>query len=85
LKAPPEQVVEKELARHVKFPEVAYLEIETKLRENKVTLKITDFQFLPPHLLDLRTRALPDTTPTSLVGVPDTPYPGCRPRWGSPS
>jgi adenine-specific DNA-methyltransferase len=43
----PDQVVEKELSKYVKFPEVAYLEIETKLRNQEVTLKIVDFQ-LPP-------------------------------------
>ena len=43
----PDQVVEKELAKYVKFPEVAYLEIETKVKDNEVTLKIADFQ-LPP-------------------------------------
>jgi len=43
----PDQVIEKELAKYVKFPEVAYLEIETKAKGNEVTLKITDFQ-LPP-------------------------------------
>jgi adenine-specific DNA-methyltransferase len=43
----PEQVVEKELSGYVKFPEVAYLEIETKFKKGEVTLKITDFQ-LPP-------------------------------------
>ena len=40
-------MVEKELARSVKFPEVAYLEIATKVKVKEVTLKITDFQ-LPP-------------------------------------
>ncbi len=44
----PEEVVEKELLPHVKFVEVAYLEIETKIKKgNEVTLKITDFQ-IPP-------------------------------------
>ncbi len=43
----PEQVVEKELAKYVKFPEVAYLEIETKVNGKELGLKITDFQ-LPP-------------------------------------
>ena len=43
----PDQVVEKELAKYVKFPEVAYLELETKVNGNELTLKITDFQ-LPP-------------------------------------
>ena len=43
----PDQIVEKELSKYVKFPEVAYLEIETKVQKKEVTLKITDFQFLP--------------------------------------
>ncbi|MGQ9847921.1 MAG: DNA methyltransferase [Bacteroidales bacterium] len=43
----PDQVVEKELSKYIKFPEVAYLEIETKIKSNEVILKITDFQ-LPP-------------------------------------
>jgi len=44
----PEEVVEKELLPHVKFAEVAYLEIETKIKKgNEVTLKITDFQISP--------------------------------------
>ncbi len=43
----PDQVVEKELINHVKFPEVAYLEIETHVQRLNVILKITDFQ-LPP-------------------------------------
>lgn len=43
----PDQVVEKELAKYVKFPEVAYLDIETKVKNQEVTLKIVDFQ-VPP-------------------------------------
>ncbi|WP_199676840.1 MULTISPECIES: site-specific DNA-methyltransferase [unclassified Petrotoga] len=43
----PDQVVEKELAKYIKFPEVAYLEIDTKTKGNEVVLKITDFQ-IPP-------------------------------------
>lgn len=44
----PEEVVEKELLPHVKFAEVAYLEIETKTKKgNEITLRITDFQ-IPP-------------------------------------
>ncbi|MEM3830571.1 MAG: hypothetical protein QXP36_15395, partial [Conexivisphaerales archaeon] len=31
----------------VKFPELAYLEIETKVEDRAVTLKITDFQLSP--------------------------------------
>ncbi len=43
----PNEVVEKELLKHIKFPEVAYLEIETKAKGNEVTLRITDFQLSP--------------------------------------
>ncbi len=43
----PDQIVEKEIAGYVKFPEVAYLEIETGVNGNEVALTITDFQ-LPP-------------------------------------
>ncbi|WEU40172.1 MAG: site-specific DNA-methyltransferase [Candidatus Odinarchaeum yellowstonii] len=42
-----EDIVEKELSKYVKFPEVAYLELETKVKENEVTLKIIDFQLAP--------------------------------------
>ena len=37
----------KELGKYVKFPEVAYLEIETRVKGKKATLKITDFQLAP--------------------------------------
>ena len=43
----PDQIVEKELAKYVKFPEVAYLEIDTETNRNEVMLRIADFQ-LPP-------------------------------------
>jgi len=43
----PDQVVAKELGPHIKFPEVAYLEVETEVKGKEVILKITDFQ-LPP-------------------------------------
>ncbi|MBP9019706.1 MAG: site-specific DNA-methyltransferase, partial [Bacteroidales bacterium] len=43
----PDEAVEKELLPHIKFVEVAYLEIETKVNGNEVILKITDFQ-IPP-------------------------------------
>jgi adenine-specific DNA-methyltransferase len=43
----PGQMVENEIAKYVKFPEVAYLEIETEVNEAEVTLKITDFQLSP--------------------------------------
>ena len=35
----PDQVVEKELINHVKFPEVAYLEIETHVQRLNVIIK----------------------------------------------
>ena len=47
----PEQVVEKELAPHIRFPEVAYLEIEKEVDGKEVKLKITDFQLLPTQEL----------------------------------
>ena len=37
----------KELSKYVKFPEVAYLQIENIVRRSKIVLKIIDFQ-LPP-------------------------------------
>ena len=43
----PDQAVEKELLKHVKFAEVAYLEIGTKVKGDELTLKITDFQLSP--------------------------------------
>ncbi|PMP81846.1 MAG: hypothetical protein C0175_04695, partial [Caldisericum exile] len=43
----PGETVEKELLPYIKFVEVAYLEIETEVKGNEITLQITDFQ-LPP-------------------------------------
>ena len=43
----PDQIVEKDLSKYVKFPEVAYLEIETGIKGKEITLKITDFQLSP--------------------------------------
>ena len=43
----PDKVIEKDIAKYVKFPEVAYLEIETKIKGREITLKITDFQLSP--------------------------------------
>jgi len=43
----PDQIVEKELSKYVKFPEVAYLELETGVIGNEATSKITDFQLSP--------------------------------------
>ncbi len=47
----PNEAVEKELLKHIKFAEVAYLEIETEVRGKNVTLKITDFQIPPTEEL----------------------------------
>jgi len=43
----PDETVEKALLPHIKFSEVAYLEIETKVKSVEVALKITDFQISP--------------------------------------
>ena len=43
----PDQVVEKELSKYIKFPEVAYLELKTDINNKKISLKITDFQLSP--------------------------------------
>lgn len=43
----PDQIIEKELAKYIKFPEVAYLEIESKLNGKEIILKIIDFQLAP--------------------------------------
>ncbi len=43
----PDQIVEKELSKYVKFPEVAYLEIETGIKGKEIMVKITDFQLSP--------------------------------------
>lgn len=43
----PDKVVEKELSKYVKFPEVAYLELKTKVKDKELSIEITDFQ-LPP-------------------------------------
>jgi len=43
----PDQIVKKELSKHIKFPEVAYLELKTDINEKQISLKIIDFQ-LPP-------------------------------------
>ncbi|MEA3475688.1 MAG: hypothetical protein U9R23_04525 [Candidatus Cloacimonadota bacterium] len=53
----PEQVVEKALLPHIKFSEVAYLEIEETTAKNEITLKITDFQIPPtPELAEIASK-----------------------------
>ncbi|MBI5805132.1 hypothetical protein HZA73_03720 [candidate division TA06 bacterium] len=44
----PEEAVSKEVLKHIKFAEVAYLEVETKFKDGEFSLKITDFQ-IPPN------------------------------------
>ncbi|MHA1278056.1 MAG: site-specific DNA-methyltransferase [Candidatus Helarchaeota archaeon] len=43
----PDEVVEKALLPHIKFAEVAYLELDVRIKKQEVILKITDFQ-IPP-------------------------------------
>ena len=43
----PDEIVEKEISKNIKFLELPYLEVETKIKERNVELKIADFQ-LPP-------------------------------------
>jgi len=43
----PEEAIEKELLKHIKFVEVAYLEIKTKIKDKEVMLEINDFQIAP--------------------------------------
>jgi len=57
----PDQVVEKELSKYVKFPEVAYLEIETKVKNQEVALKIVDFQVPPTAELAEIARKIKDS------------------------
>lgn len=53
----PEETVEKEVLKHIKFAEVAYLEVETKVEGNEVTLRISDFQIPPtPELAEIASK-----------------------------
>lgn len=47
----PDEVVERDLLRHVTFNELAYLEIESEVNRSKVTLNIVDFQIPPTERL----------------------------------
>ena len=50
----PDQVVERQLLPHIKFSEVAYLELEPKVNGHELTLEITDFQVPPsPELSEI--------------------------------
>ena len=43
----PDEIVEEKISKNIKFLELPYLELETKINDKKVELKIADFQ-LPP-------------------------------------
>ena len=43
----PDQIVEKELSKYIKFSEVAYLELNAEIKGKEVILKLVDFQ-IPP-------------------------------------
>ena len=43
----PDQIVEAELSKYIKFAEVAYLEIEPEIKGKQVSLLISDFQVSP--------------------------------------
>jgi adenine-specific DNA-methyltransferase len=43
----PDQIVEAELSKYIKFAEVAYLEIEPEIKGKEVSLLISDFQVSP--------------------------------------
>ncbi|MGQ9706115.1 MAG: hypothetical protein ACUVWP_03815 [bacterium] len=47
----PDEVVEKDILKHIKFVEVAYLEIEKDIKGRDVVLRITDFQVPPTEEL----------------------------------
>ena len=40
----PEQVIDENILKSIRFSEVAYLEVEPKIQGKKITIKITDFQ-----------------------------------------
>jgi len=50
----PEEIVEEKIAKNIKFLELPYLELETKIKEKEVELKIVDFQLPPtPELAEI--------------------------------
>jgi adenine-specific DNA-methyltransferase len=48
----PDQIIEKELRPHIRFYEVAYLEIDVNVKNKEVSLRITDFQIPPSEELE---------------------------------
>jgi len=50
----PDEIVEEKISKNIKFLELPYLELETKINDKKVELKITDFQLPPtPELAEI--------------------------------
>jgi len=50
----PDEIVEKEISKNIKFIELPYLEVETKIKGKNVELKIADFQLPPtPELAEI--------------------------------
>jgi adenine-specific DNA-methyltransferase len=50
----PDEIVEKEISKNIKFLELPYLEVETKIKDKNVELKIVDFQLPPtPELAEI--------------------------------
>jgi adenine-specific DNA-methyltransferase len=50
----PDEIVEKEISKNIKFIELPYLEIEAKIKGKNVELKIVDFQLPPtPELAEI--------------------------------
>jgi len=50
----PDEIVEKEISKNIKFLELPYLEVETKIKNKSIELKIADFQLSPtPELAEI--------------------------------
>jgi adenine-specific DNA-methyltransferase len=53
----PDEIVEKEISKNIKFIELPYLEVESKIKSKNVELKIADFQLPPtPELAEISER-----------------------------
>jgi len=50
----PDEIVEKEISKNIKFLELPYLELETKIKDKNIELGIVDFQLSPtPELAEI--------------------------------